>query len=197
MVQDDVVVEFHRKFHSERCPWGTRWMGQEMVKNPFDLLVYAEILYEIQPDTIIETGTHAGGSALFLANICDILEKGKVVSVDTVDKPRPQHKRITYVTGNSLNVDVRPEGKTLVILDSDHSKEHVLKELERYAPMVSKSSYLIVEDTNVGNPVDDEGDPSGAVAEFMQTELGNGFIVDTSREKYLISQNPGGYLKKL
>ena len=85
----------------------------------------------------------------------------------------------------------------LVILDSDHTKVHVLKELERFAPLVTKGSYLIVEDTNIsGHPIEDySGDPMGAVLEFLSTHPE--FESDRSREKYLISQNPFGYLRRI
>jgi cephalosporin hydroxylase len=172
----------------------------------FDLWVYQEILHELRPAAIVECGTANGGSALFLASVCDLLGLGKVITVDIVDKPgRPSHERITYVTGSSTDPEVvaRVRGlvgngaPVLVILDSDHERDHVLNELRLYAPLVSAGSYLIVEDSNVnGHPVvsDFGPGPAEAVEQFLvETEE---FEVDRSREKFFLTFNPNGYLRK-
>lgn len=132
------------------------WQGWPIVKCPLDLHQYQEIIWQTKPEAIIETGTYAGGSALFLANMLDIQGSGDVLTIDILVNPDlPEHPRIQYMQGLS-SIDLRViervkkfclGKKTMVILDSYHSKEHVLKELKLYAPFVSKGAYLIVEDT--------------------------------------------------
>jgi cephalosporin hydroxylase len=203
-----LIDQFHRLYYSSReRTWGnTFWLGHHVLKCPLDLWTYQEILHEVQPELIIETGTYRGGSALFLASISDLLGKGQVVTIDSArQNGRPRHRRITYLTGSSTSEKIlrqvrrRARGKStvLVILDSGHGKDHVLAELHAYAPFVTPGSYLVVEDTNLnGHPVEsDHGPgPAEAVAEFL--EQNDAFVRDESREKFLLTFNPGGYLKK-
>jgi cephalosporin hydroxylase len=202
------IDQFHMLYYSGReQTWGnTFWLGQTVLKCPLDLWSYQEILHEVQPELIIETGTYQGGSALFLASICDLLDQGEVLTID-VDRRegRPRHPRITYLTGSSTSSKIlrqvrqRASGKStvLVILDSGHGKDHVLSELHAYAPLVTPGSYLVVEDTNLnGHPVESNHGPgpAEAVEEFL--ERSDGFVRDESREKFLLTFNPGGYLRK-
>jgi cephalosporin hydroxylase len=203
-----LVDEFHALYYDRRVQtWGeTYWLGHHALKCPLDLWVYQEILHEVRPDLVIETGTYRGGSTLFLASICDLLGHGNVVTIDAAkQKGRPRHKRITYLTGSSTSEAIvrqvrrRARGKrrVLVLLDSGHGKDHVLAEMRTYAPLVTPGSYLIVEDTNLnGHPVDpDHGPgPAEAVAAFLAEN--DGFVPDASREKFLLTFNPGGYLKR-
>jgi cephalosporin hydroxylase len=206
-----IVDAFHRLYYDGpegqgRVHHRTTWMGVPCLKCPMDLWAYQEILAEVRPDLVVETGTHLGGSALFLAHMLDLLGAGEVVTIDVLGRPgRPVHPRIRYVTGSSADgalVDgllrARPPEKRLVILDSDHSKAHVGRELALFAPFVSVGSYLIVEDSNVnGHPVlpDFGPGPSEAVEEFLATR--GEFVADVSREKFLMTFNPGGYLKRI
>jgi cephalosporin hydroxylase len=203
-----LIDQFHMLYYGSReQTWGnTFWLGHHVLKGPLDLWTYQEILYDVQPDLIIETGTYRGGSALFLASISDLLRRGEVVTIDAARQDgRPRHRRITYLTGSSTSDEIlrqvrrRARGKStvLVILDSGHGKDHVLAELQAYAPLVTPGSYLIVEDTNLnGHPVEsDHGPgPAEAVAEFL--ERNDAFVRDESREKFLLTFNPGGYLHK-
>jgi cephalosporin hydroxylase len=203
-----LVDQFHRLYYDRReQTWGnTFWLGHRVLKCPLDLCSYQEILYDVRPELIIETGTYLGGSALFLASICDLLGQGKVLTID-VDRrdDRPRHPRITYLTGSSTSNAIlrqvrrraRGASRVLVILDSGHAKDHVLAELQAYAPLVTPGSYLVVEDTNLnGHPVEcDHGPgPAEAVAEFL--ERNEAFVRDERREKFLLTFNPGGYLEK-
>ncbi len=203
-----VVRSFHRLFYdSGKQTWSnTHWLGVPAQKCAFDLWVYQEMLHDLRPAVIVECGTANGGSALFLASICDLLGHGEVVTVDIADQPaRPSHDRITYLKGSSTEPEIVERVKQLVasrapvvvILDSDHSRDHVLNELRLYAPLVSAGSYVIVEDSNVnGHPVvpDFGPGPAEAVARFL-TETDE-FEVDQSREKFLLTFNPSGYLRK-
>ena len=204
----EVVDAFHRLYYdSHDSTWArTFWRGIPVLKCPLDLWVYQEILVETQPDLIVETGTFGGGSAYYLASICDLLGTGTIVTID-VDPQRelPEHARITYVTGSSVDdeivADVRRRARraerVMVILDSDHSRDHVLRELELYGPLVTPGCYLVVEDTNVnGHPVVPHFGP-GPMEEltaFLQTT--EDFEIDSSREKLLLTFNPSGYLRR-
>ncbi len=184
----------------------TYWMGVPCLKCPLDMWIYQEILSKVKPDLVIETGTYLGGSALFIAHLMDILGKGQIVTIDNeVRSGRPSHDRIRYITGSSTDealiksiFDDCPMEQCLVILDSDHSKKHVLEELRLLAPYVSLGSYLIVEDTNInGHPAYSnfgEG-PFEAVRAFLKTD--SRFTVDESCEKFLMTFNPQGYLKRV
>ena len=209
--QPDVLTceAFHNIYYRNagRTWQNTYWLGVPVQKYPADLWIYQELLLELKPDWIIETGTCHGGSALFLASICDLIQHGRVLTIDIV-KPikAPKHCRITYFEGSSVDpymiqkmkARIRSKEKVLVILDSDHSQQHVAKELEVYSPLVTPGSYLIVEDTNInGHPVLPEFGPGPmeAVREFLKSH--QEFVVDSEREKFYITANPGGYLKKI
>ena len=106
--EPDVVARFHKLYYQARergITWGdTYWLGTQVLKCPFDLWVYQEILFSARPGLIIETGTYKGVSALFLACICDLIGTGHVVSVDIAFRDgRPEHSRITYLTGSSTS----------------------------------------------------------------------------------------------
>jgi cephalosporin hydroxylase len=184
----------------------TRWMNVPCEKCPLDLWIYQEIIAEVRPDLIVETGTRFGGSALFMAHMLDLVGAGEIISID-VDNSivRPVHPRIRYVHGSSADpqliaslLGARPARETrMVVLDSDHSKAHVLDELRLLAPYVSIGSYLIVEDTNVnGHPAFPTFGPGPyeAVEEFLKDHAE--FTVDDTREKFLMTFNPRGYLRR-
>jgi cephalosporin hydroxylase len=205
-----VVEQFHRLYFDARAfnmTWrNTFWLGHQILKCPLDLWIYQEIITALRPAAVVETGTAFGGSALYLASICDLIDHGKVVTIDVEPREgRPTHPRITYLNGSSTADDtfarVRNEvsdcDTILVILDSDHRKDHVLAEMRRYGPLVSQNSYMIVEDTNLnGHPVDPDfgPGPSEAVEEFLADD--HTFTVDRTKEKLYLSFNPGGFLKK-
>lgn len=205
-----IIQEFSKLFYNQSKVGGTwnatKWQGIRALKNPLDLFVYQEIIFEQKPDVVIETGTAFGGSALFLASILDMISKGKVLTVEINRRQMPKHRRIEYFFGSSTNQNVierisariAPGDKVMVILDSDHHKEHVLAEMKIYSQFVSVDSYLIVEDTNIGgHPVwEDHGPgPWEAVREFMRST--KSFVIDKTREKYLLTNNPGGFLKRV
>jgi cephalosporin hydroxylase len=202
------VNRFARLYYGRSAStWGnTHWLGIPVLKNPTDLWIYQEILTELRPDLIIETGTMHGGSALYLASICDLLGHGKVISVDIEDRsPYPLHDRIEFRTASSidpgwlaeLNQRVEGLGTVLTILDSDHSRDHVLAELRAYGPLVTSGSYVIVEDTNIhGHPVVPQHPPGPMEAVDVFLAESDEFTIDSSREKFLNTFNPRGYLQR-
>jgi cephalosporin hydroxylase len=184
----------------------TTWMGVPCLKCPLDLWAYQEIVFDVKPDVILETGTYLGGSALYLAHLCELMGHGRIVTIDIEERPRPSHERITYVTGSSTDpatldhalASVSERHSILVILDSDHSEAHVTRELALLAPLVTLNSYIIVEDTNInGHPVHPGAGPGPfeAVQKFVAHHPD--FHIDESREKFLLTFNPQGYLKRV
>jgi cephalosporin hydroxylase len=198
---------FHRIYYErpERTWANTRWLGTPVEKCPLDLWIYQEILFTSRPDFVVETGTRYGGSALFIASVLDLLRNGRVISVDIDASPnRPSHPRITYIEGSSTDPDVVERirgmlyGQVMAVLDSDHSSEHVHAELALYSPMVTPGCYLIVEDTNLnGHPVlhDFGPGPMEALEEFLASS--NEFVSDPECEKFMLTFNPRGYLRKV
>ena len=181
-------------------------MGYPTLKCPLDMWVYQELINEIKPDVIIETGTFHGGSALYMAMICDMLNNGEIITVDVVSRdPHPEHSRIKYLLGSSTSNKIigqieniiEDKKNIMVILDSEHKKEHVLQELNIYHKYIESGGYLIVEDTNVnGHPVRPnwgEG-PMEALDAFLRSN--DNFEIDLSREKFIMTQNPRGYLRR-
>jgi len=157
---------------------------------------------------VIETGVAQGGSALYYASIFDLLGAGEVIGVDLDTSMVPaavrEHPRIRLIQGDSTDPNVvaalreASGGKrAMVILDSDHSAPHVLEELRSLAPLVASGCYLIVEDTSIGRPLGKEllPGPAEALAEWL--EEGQPFEVDRSREKFLLTGSPGGYLRRV
>jgi cephalosporin hydroxylase len=195
----------HRIFYDSKVWADTSWFGMPVLKNPLDLWIFQEILYETRPDVIVETGTYRGGSAFFLASMCDLLGSGEVISIDIapIRPDYPRHPRLTYLGGRpSTDPQVVKEvsdrigpRRAMIILDSDHSQANVEAELEAYSELVAKGCYLIVEDTNIGIVArHDRPGPREAVKAFL--EQPREFEVDVDREKFMITFNPGGYLRR-
>jgi cephalosporin hydroxylase len=207
----DIVDRFHHLYYygseDEHQVWvRTFWMNVPCIQCPLDLWVYQEILTELRPDLVVETGTLLGGTTLFLAQTLDAVGKGTIVSIDLEDLPRPAHPRIGYVSGSSTDATLiaklfaarPPEEKRVVILDSDHSKAHVLGEMRLFAPHVPVGGYMIVTDSNVnGHPVFPAYGPGPyeAIEEFL-TECDE-FVIDFTRQKHKLTFNPNGFLKRI
>jgi Cephalosporin hydroxylase len=138
------------------------WLGRPVIQLPEDMIRLQEVIYTVQPDVIIETGVAHGGSLIFYASLCKTMEKGRVVGIDI--EVRPHNRRdieahplfafITLIEGSSVEPSVvervrsqvRDGETTIVLLDSCHTKEHVLAELNAYAPLVSNGSYIVAMD---------------------------------------------------
>lgn len=187
----------------------TRWLGRSVVKSPMDLLVLQEIVAETRPDLIIETGVLAGGTTYFLATMLDLLEiDGTVVGVDIdlrgAGEHVSAHPKVELIEGSSTDPAVvaqlteRAAGRRVMVdLDADHTAEHVSRELELLAPLVSPGCYLIVEDTWIGRSVRREWapGPADALDEWLRED--RPFAIDRWRERFLLSHNSGGYLRRI
>jgi cephalosporin hydroxylase len=186
----------------------------QLEKNPLDLWMMQQIIYEVQPEFIVETGTWMGGSALYWAHTLNgmSLTNSRVITVDVQDvtlvaAAHPLWKKyVTFLKGSSTDPQIvaRIAGlvkghETMVVLDSDHRMAHVLKELEAYAPLVSPGSYLVVEDTHLdGVPTDPSFGPGpmAAVRQFLESGGSKDFDQDLAREAYIMTFNPGGWLRR-
>ena len=196
-------MSFTKEFFESSAWQDIRWMGIQIFKNPMDLFIYQEIIFDKKPEYIIECGTGFGGSALYMASVMDAVGVGEIISIDTrAANDKPAHPRVKYMLGSSIAIDVFNRIKEIVgdkscmvILDSDHTMPHVLEELSLYSTLVTPGQYLIVEDTCMTElGISGDGGPKEALDEFMKNE--NSFSVDKSREKLLTTFNPGGYLLK-
>jgi cephalosporin hydroxylase len=200
------VSRAHDVFYESDAWTKALWLGSQALKNPLDLWIYQELVFETRPDVIVETGTWRGGSALYLASICDLMGAGDVVSIDIAEMrdDYPQHPRITYLAGRSstdpevvAEVTERVGGRrTLIVLDSDHSQRHVEDELDAYAPLVPVGCYLVAEDSNIGQIRKDlSPGPLEAVDAFLARN--RDFEIDREREKFLLTFNPSGFLRRV
>jgi cephalosporin hydroxylase len=195
------------------------YLGIKIQKNPMDLFMMQQVIFDVQPDYIIEAGTAFGGSAIYWAHILDGLglNNSRVLSIDITkyeDKASelPLWKQyVEFIHGSSTDPAIverirqRVNGKkVLVVLDSNHSAAHVLSELRAYGPMVSPGSYIVAEDTNLDAlPLPDlrfvdgtGGGPMAAVTEYLAGEGGKLFEPDLLRENFVLTFNPGGWLKR-
>ena len=203
-----ITAKFHQTYHDNWWSTAVRqtfWRGQPVLKTPLDLWVLQEIVHERAPDVFIETGTWQGGTALYLASLFDLMDNGRVVTEDIKKFPTPVHERIEYLIGSStapeiidqIEARIQASERVMVTLDSDHSREHVLNEMRLYSKFVTPGGYMIVEDTHLnGRPVlMGKGDPWAAVQDFLAEN--DDFVVDASREKFGMTWNRGGWLKRV
>lgn len=185
------------------------WMGVRTLKNPLDAWIYQEILYEVQPDIVLEIGSYHGGSTLYLANILDCIGHGKIISID-IDRfnYNVTHNRIQAITGDSRSADIIDTvhnmcaGKNVLIIhDSSHESDCVSQDLKHYSDLVSIGSYFIVEDGIIDLFQAGDGigsttpGPLGAITTFLKENPC--FIVDKKRERYVITYNPMGFLRRI
>lgn len=197
-----------------------KWLGRPIIQFPQDIITMQEIIWRVKPDLIIETGIAHGGSLIFYASMLELLgSNGEVLGID-IDirehnrkkiENHPMFKRITMIEGSSIDKGVakqvwdfaKEKKKVLVVLDSNHTHEHVLKELKLYSSLVTKDSYLIVFDTIIEDmqenifsdrPWSKGNNPKTAIWEFLK--INDRFKIDKEIEnKLLITVAPDGYLK--
>lgn len=214
-----ISIDFLQSTARFNYTYNFTWLGRPIIQFPQDILAVQEIIWKVKPNLIIETGIAHGGSLIFSASILEMIGKGQVLGVD-IDirkhnkkeiKKHPLSKRIKMIKGSSIDEKIskqvydftKGKKKVMVLLDSNHTHEHVLKELELYSPLVTKGSYLVVFDTAIEDlpkkifadrPWDKGNNPKTAVWEFLKNN--NRFEIDKEIEnKLLITVAPSGYLK--
>lgn len=208
------IDTYHRLIYSLHEDDYAHWDGVLVRKTPMDLWVYAELIHRIKPDVIIETGTAKGGSALFFSAMQRMVKPdGLVVTIDEKEPPDAlAHNAdglhgITCVEGRSQDPAVFKLAKSFIAdgdtvfvsLDAGHLTQEVYSELLFYAPLVTPGSYCVVEDTNIeGNPIGHAGvqGPGRAIDRYLaETDLA--WERDRSCERFMVTFNPGGWLKRL
>jgi cephalosporin hydroxylase len=198
------------------------WMGAPIIQMPADIVATQEVIWATRPDVIIETGVARGGSVIFYASMLKLIGKGKVVGVDidirahnrdTIEK-HPMASLITLIEGSSIDprtiarvkAEIPAGASVMLVLDSDHSKEHVLAELRALSPLVTKGQFLVVADTLLGRLRSDQtpkarshfwapgNEPLAAVKAFLAGS--DRFETDAEiNGKLILSSSPGGYLR--
>ena len=218
-----LAIDFMATTAAHKYTYNFTWMGRPVIQYPQDMMALQELIWKVKPDLIIETGIAHGGSIIFSASMLELIGgDGQVLGIDIdirehnraeIEK-HPMSKRITMIQGSSVDQSTADKvyefakGKKniMVILDSNHTHEHVLDELKLYAHLVAKDSYLIVFDTAVedlpadfdwnGRPWGKGNNPKTAVWEFLKTH--DEFEIDAEvHNKLLITVAPDGYLKRI
>jgi cephalosporin hydroxylase len=201
------------------------WLGRPIIQLPEDLMRIQDAVYQIAPDVIVETGVAHGGSLVFYASLCHLLGKGRVIGVDISIRPHnraaiqahPLSRYISIIEGSStdpdvinlIREDVGSAESVMVILDSNHSYAHVAGELRAYAPLVTRGSYLVVQDGIMTDLADVPGgrqtwlvdSPAGALRDFLleHSEFSPEVpsrVFNESAITELVTYWPNGWLKK-
>jgi cephalosporin hydroxylase len=219
----EAANQFNVESNKALYSYNFSWMGRPIIAYPQDMIAMQEIIWEVQPDLIIETGIAHGGSIIYYASLLELIGKnGRVLGIDidirvhnrALIEGHPMYKRIDMIEGSSIDPHIAEQvyavaknyQKILVCLDSNHTHDHVLQELHLYSKLVSKDSYCVVFDTIVeflptdympgGRPWNPGDSPHSAVSDFLKTT--DHFVVDSSIDnKLLVSVAPGGYLKRI
>ncbi|OLE13262.1 MAG: cephalosporin hydroxylase [Cyanobacteria bacterium 13_1_40CM_2_61_4] len=223
MGEDKALRGLTQQWFNESCryrySYHFTWLGRPIIQYPQDIVAIQEIIWRTRPEVVIETGVAHGGSLMLSASILELLGGDRIaVGIDieirahnrAAIETHPLAKRIHLIEGSSTSGAVVAQAgslargkRTLVILDSHHTHEHVLKELELYSPLVKNGSYVVVFDTVIetmpegafpDRPWCRGNNPRTAVWEFLKRN--DRFEVDRALEdKFLITVAPGGYLK--
>lgn len=203
----------HRLFHLDLTEktdnfGDITWLGHPVWQNPLDLWNIQEAIAEVRPALLIECGTNRGGSSLFFGQLFDLMDHGRVITIDIEKQHDLSHPRVEYVIGSSTAPDVvervraaaaEVDGPIMAILDSDHAEAHVAGELEAYAPLVTPGSFCMVQDGVIdqvtifrhGRP-----GPLPAIKKFLARHPE--FVHESERtERFLITHHPMGWLRRV
>jgi cephalosporin hydroxylase len=207
-----------RSAWQKRISYEPTWMGIPIIQLPEDILMMHELIYKVKPYVIVETGTAHGGTAIFYASMLELLGKGRVISIDIeirknnrlAIEAHPMSKRITLIEGSSTDELVVARvremiglgDKVLVALDSNHSFDHVRLELEKYAPLVTPGSYIVVfdgvmqilADAPSGKSEWASNNPTLAAEDFLA--IHPEFEIDPYYNRLTATYCPGGFLKR-
>jgi cephalosporin hydroxylase len=196
------VSEFRRVWAKHQPVFRSRFLGVRTMQNPLDAWVVQEVIVEVVPDVIVEAGTAYGGSSLLWSMLLrEVNPEGRVITIDIEDRREERARQhplarghVDFLHGSSTDPAIIAEVKSrvggrrvLVLLDSLHTREHIAAELAAYAPLVAKGSYVIVQDTPLGG--------EEAIAEFIARD--DRFVVDRSRERFVLTNSRSGYLKRV
>lgn len=212
---------FNVASNTAKYSYNFSWLGRPIIQYPQDMIAMQMIISELQPDLIIETGIAHGGSLIYYASLLELIGKGEIIGIDIDIRDHNREaienhkmfKRISMIEGssvdkeiiNTLRNEVKGKETVMVLLDSNHTHEHVLEELRLYSQFVSKGSYMVCFDTIVESlpegylPERSWGvgdNPMTAVNQFLKES--NDFVIDHQIDNLLqISVAPNGYLKRI
>lgn len=215
-------AELCKQLFKHQYTYNFDWLGVPVIQTPQDIVAIQEIIWKTKPDVIVETGVARGGSLVLHASILKLLENdGWVIGVDIdirdhnreVIEKHPLGKNIELIQGSSIDPEIvndvksriKLSDKVMVILDSNHTHEHVLSELQLYSPLVTKNCYLVVLDTVVedipeglseNRPWGKGNNPKTAVHEFLKSS-GHFAIDEMVHKKLIVTCAPDGYLKRV
>ena len=216
-----LALNFYTESWKHKYSYNFDWLGRPIIQIPQDIVALQEIIWRVKPDLIIETGIAHGGSLIFYASLLELIGKGEVLGIDIdirehnkkeIEKHK-MFKRIKMIEGSSVDETVvkqvkkivKKHKKVMVCLDSLHTNNHVLRDLELYSQFVSKGSYLVVFDTIIeympkgffkDRPWDKGNNPATAVRTFLKNN--KDFVIDREIEnKLLITSAPSGFLKRI
>jgi len=216
-----IALNFFIDSWKNKYSYNFTWLGRPIIQIPQDVFALEEIIWQVKPDLIIETGIAHGGSLIFYASMLELVGKGEVLGIDIDIRPHNRKeiekhkmfKRIKMIEGSSIDKNVvdqaskiaKKHKKIMVCLDSLHTHEQVLVELNLYSKFVSKGSYLVVFDTIIeyfpqgffiDRPWNKSNNPATAVKAFLKKH--KNFVIDRNIEnKLLITSAPGGFLKRI
>ena len=213
------ALEWARACSENKLSYEIDWLGVPVIQTPEDLVLLQEVIFRVQPDIILEIGIAHGGGMIFEASLLELLGHGRVIGVDIdirehnrkVIETHPLAKRIELIQGSSVAGEVVSEikkripngARVLVCLDSDHTKPHVLRELELYQEFVPIGSYIVVFDTissdlakiGAAKEIYIDNGPGEAAAEFLKKN--HDFEIDKQFNKLYSAHNQNGYLKRI
>lgn len=215
---DNLTLDWILKSAEREYTYHFTWMGRPIIQFPQDMIAMQELMWKIRPDLVVETGIAHGGSLVYYASLCEMMGHGEVLGIDidirehnrTEIETHPMFKRIRMIEGSSIDDTIADEvrksardKRILLVLDSNHTHNHVLRELELYTPLINIGSYAVVFDTIIesmpatsfpNRPWGVGNNPKTAIEEFMKNN--DRFEVDAAiSDKLLITVAPGGYLK--
>ncbi len=212
-------LEWARVCSENKLSYEIDWLGVPIIQTSEDIVLLQELIFKVQPDVVIESGIAHGGGMIFEASLLELLGHGKVIGIDVdirehnrkVIEAHPLAKRIEMIQGSSIAEEtvseIRkriPRGSTVIVcLDSDHTKPHVLRELELYQEFVLPGSYILVFDTissdlaklGAAKEIYADNGPAEAVAEFLKTN--HDFEIDKQFNKLYSSHSQNGCLKRI
>lgn len=209
LMKVDWGKDFFLKFNSKTC--NCKYKDVPMLKNPLDLFVYEKLINDIKPTVVLEIGCFYGGSVLRFSDIFKLLNiPGRVIGVDVGVNEKPCADNIVWIIRDARSDaiikkvcgSITPIDVVMIIEDASHEASDSLLFLNSYSDLVTVGSYYIVEDTCIDYVKDLVPEwqlmgPLSAVHKFIKTEKGSNFVIDRSKETYIITNNPMGYLKRI
>ncbi len=216
---EKAAIKWAKVSAENRLSYEIDWLGVPIIQTPEDMILMQELIFKIKPDVIIETGIAHGGSLIYYASLLELLSKGKVIGIDIeirehnrkVIEKHPMFNKIELIEGSSISEEtiekirkiVPKDSKVIICLDSNHTKNHVLKELQLYHEFVNLGGYIVVFDTitsklskvSSSEKIYLNNSPEEAIEGFLEEH--NNFEIDKSYNKLYVSSSQDGYLRRI